>query len=123
MRGGFAFIFLTIALTVAGQLLVKWGMTQVGRAPNDIGQMPAFILRALFHPGSFFGLVFAFLAAFSWMAALSRCDLSFAYPFMSLAIVLVLTLTPWVFGEDVSARQWVGVSIVCVGLWIASRPA
>lgn len=56
------------------------------------------------------------------MGALSKCDLSFAYPFMALAIVLVLLLTPALFGEHVTAKQWLGVALVCAGLWIASRP-
>ncbi len=122
-RSGLIFIFLTIALTVAGQLLVKHGMTQIGKAPSDAAQLPLFFLKAIFKPANFFGLGSAVLAALCWMGALSRCDLSFAYPFMALAIVLVLALTPALFGEHVSAKQWVGVAIVCVGLWIASRPA
>ena len=116
------FIFLTIALTVAGQLLVKQGMLAVGKAPNDPKALPVFLLRAAFHPAVFFGLSSAVLAAFCWMGALSKCDLSFAYPFMALAIVLVLVLTPALFGEQVTARQWFGVALVCVGLWFASRP-
>ena len=122
-RSGLLFIFLTIALTVAGQLLVKHGMTQVGKAPTEAGQLPLFIIKAIFHPPNFFGLGAAVLAAMFWMGALSRCDLSFAYPFMALAIVLVLALTPSLFGEQVSSKQWIGVAIVCLGLWIGSRPA
>lgn len=122
-RSGLVFIFLTIGLTVAGQLLVKHGMTQIGKAPADAGQLPLFFLKAIFKPANFLGLSSAVLAALCWMGALSRCDLSFAYPFMALAIVLVLALTPALFGEHVSAKQWIGVGIVCVGLWIASRPS
>lgn len=122
-RSGLVFIFLTIVLTVAGQLLVKHGMTQIGKAPSDASQLPMFMLKAIFHPPNFFGLASAVLAATCWMGALSRCDLSFAYPFMALAIVLVLALTPALFGEHVSAKQWIGVGIVCVGLWIGSRPS
>jgi uncharacterized membrane protein len=40
---------------------------------------------------------------------------------MGLAIVLVLALTPLVFGERVPLTRWLGVLVVCVGLWIASR--
>ena len=40
-----------------------------------------------------------------------------AYPFMALAIVLVLALSPLVFGEQVPVIRWFGVLIVCIGLW------
>lgn len=120
-RSGLVFIFLTIALTVAGQLLVKHGMTQLGKAPADVKALPLFFLKAVFQPANFLGLSSAVLAAVCWMGALSRCDLSFAYPFMALAIVLVLALTPMIFGEHVSIKQWAGVALVCVGLWIGAQ--
>lgn len=122
-RIGLAFVFLTVILTVAGQLLVKTGMSRVGNAPAEPGALPWFLIKALFHPANFLGLVCAFLAAFSWMAALTKCELSFAYPFTSLSIVLVLALSSWLFGEKVVAQQWLGVAVVCAGLWIASRGA
>ena len=118
-RSGLFFIFLTIALTVAGQLLVKSGMTQAGRAPADIKELPCFIAKALLLPANFLG----FASAFSWMAALTKCELAFAYPFNSLSIVLVLALSSLLFGEKVLAQQWLGLAIVCAGLWIASRGA
>ena len=122
-RSGLVFIFFTIMLTVVGQLLVKHGMTQIGKAPTSMNGMPMFFLKAIFHPPNFLGLSSAVLAAMFWMGALSRCNLSFAYPFMALAIVLVLALTPALFGEHVTSKQWIGVAIVCFGLWIASRPS
>ncbi|MBL9130381.1 MAG: EamA family transporter [Verrucomicrobiaceae bacterium] len=122
-RGGLLFVFLTVLLTVLGQLLVKTGMSRVGAAPSEPGALPWFLFKALFHPANFFGLACAFLAAFSWMAALTRVELSFAYPFTSLSIVLVMALSSWLFGEKVVAQQWVGVAVVCLGLWIASRGA
>jgi drug/metabolite transporter (DMT)-like permease len=67
------------------------------------------------------GLFFAVIASIMWMNALSLSDISFAYPFMALAIVLVLALSPLVFKEFVPWTRWLGVIVVCIGLWIASR--
>lgn len=120
-KSGLVFIFLTVALTVAGQLLVKLGMTQAGKAPVDMKALPWFILRALFLPANFLGFACAFLAALSWMAVLTKCDLAFAYPFTALSIVLVLSLSSLLFGDKVVGQQWLGVAVVCAGLWIASR--
>lgn len=122
-RSGLVFVFLTVLLTVLGQLLVKTGMSRVGSAPAEPGALAWFLFKSLFHPANFFGLACAFLAAFSWMAALTRVELSFAYPFTSLSIVLVLALSSWLFGEKVAAQQWIGVGVVCLGLWIATKGA
>jgi uncharacterized membrane protein len=111
-------IAVTIALTVLGQLLVKQGAMQVGSQTDSTAQL---VLRVLLNFKIVAGLACAVLAALSWMVALSRTDLSYAYPFMGLAIVLVLALTPMVLGERIPVCRWIGVLVVCVGLWIASR--
>ena len=115
------FILLTVALTVIGQLLVKQGMLEVGTSPTQIAMLPQFIWRALTNLRVLLGLACAVAAALSWIVAISRSDLSFAYPFMALGIVLVLALSGVLFDEDISIARWLGVAIVCLGLLIAAR--
>jgi drug/metabolite transporter (DMT)-like permease len=115
------FIGLTIGLTVVGQLLVKWGMLEVGASPKQTSLYPLFVWRVLTNPLVILGLASAVCAAVSWTIAISRSPLSFAYPFMGLAIVLVLALSGMLFGENVPPSRWAGVGIVCVGLLIAAR--
>lgn len=114
------YIFACIGFTVVGQLLVKSGVQSLVRpGVADVGV--GLLLKALVCPGVILGLVSALVAAAAWTVALSRCDLSFAYPFMGLAIVLVLLLTPLVFHEHVPLTRWIGVAVVCIGLWIAAK--
>lgn len=115
------FIFLTVAFTVAGQILVKQGMLEVGRNPSQLGLFPSFILRALTNVYVFLGFGCAFAASLTWIVAISRSDLSFAYPFMGLPIVTVLALSPMIFGEAVPITRWIGAIVVCIGIWIATR--
>ncbi len=116
---GLIYIFACIGLTVVGQLLVKFGVQSISRPGTN--ETTSLMLRALVCPWVILGLIAAVAAAAAWTVAISRCDLSFAYPFMGLAIVLVLLLTPLVFHEHVPLSRWIGVAVVCVGLWIASR--
>jgi drug/metabolite transporter (DMT)-like permease len=67
------------------------------------------------------GLACAVVAALTWIQALARSSLSLAYPFMALAIVLVLALSGVVLGEKVPVTRWIGVGVVCVGIFVASR--
>ena len=94
-------------------------MLEVGH--TQVVLLPQFILHTLTNPWVFLGLISAVIAALSWSIAISRSDLSFAYPFMGLAIVLVLALSERVFGETVPVTRWLGVVMVCLGLLIASR--
>lgn len=114
-------ILLTIAFTVIGQLLVKQGALEVGSSPGQLRQTPEFLWRAFKNWYVLLGLASAALAAAAWVMALSRSDLTFAYPFMGLSIVLVLVMSGVVFGEQVPLTRWLGVIIVCLGVWVASR--
>ena len=116
---GFIFVALTIAFTVAGQLLVKLGMRVVSAGMD--GVMLHLVGRALTNWQVLGGLACAGVAAICWMLALSRLDLSLAYPFMGLAIVLVLAISPVILREQVSLMRWLGVLAVCLGLWLAAR--
>ena len=55
------------------------------------------------------------------MAALTEFELSFAYPFMSLAFVLVLGLSAVIFHEGLSVPKVVGMALIVTGLVVASR--
>lgn len=115
------FILVTIIFTVVGQLLVKQGMLELGPSPIQAPDLVSFVWKALTSPKVILGLASAVIAAVSWTIALSHSDLSFAYPFMSLAIVLVIALSPLIFHENIPWTRWLGVLIVCVGILIASR--
>ena len=82
----------TILFTMAGQLLVKAGMLQVGEFPGQAEALPGFLLQALTNINVVGGLALAVFAALTWLGALSLTDISLAYPFMGLPIVLVLAL-------------------------------
>jgi drug/metabolite transporter (DMT)-like permease len=114
-------IGMTVMMIVSGQLLLKAGATSLGPLPGEVRSGFSFMFAALTTPAIFFGLVFAFAAALSWIAVLSRAELSFAYPFMILPVVLVLALSPLLFGEEVSALRWAGVLVVFIGLLIAAK--
>ena len=115
------YIALTIVFTVVGQILVKQGMTNIGGAPAEAKLLPAYALRAFTHARVLIGLGSAFVAAFWWTLAVSKTPLSLAYPFMGLAIVLVLVLSGALLGEHVKWNQWLGVAFVCVGIWLAAQ--
>jgi drug/metabolite transporter (DMT)-like permease len=111
----------TICFTVMGNLLVKAGMLEVGILPGNMEMLPGFFFRAFTNLKVLEGLALALMAASTWIGAVSMSDISFAYPFMSLTIVMVLALSGVFFGEAVSLIRWVGVFIVCIGIFVASR--
>jgi len=57
----------------------------------------------------------------SHLLVLSRVDLSFAYPFLSLAYVVVTVYAYLVFKEDVNLYRVAGVALICLGTILISR--
>ena len=52
---------------------------------------------------------------------MTKFDLSYAYPFMSLNFVIVAFLSVWLFGEPFSAQKGVGLGLVVLGIVIGGR--
>jgi uncharacterized membrane protein len=116
------YIFATIAFTVYGQLILKWRMVQLGEMPIASAEKLRFLLVAVFDPAIFSGFVAAFLASLAWMAAMTKFELSYAYPLMSLNFVIVLILSAWLLHEPVTLNKTVGIILIVAGTVIASRP-
>lgn len=116
----FIYIVLTILLTVYGQLIVKW---QVGSStvPETTIEKFLFILRLLLNPWVISSFLAAFLASLTWMAALTKFPLSFAYPFMSLAFVLVMLLSAVFFYEPITVAKVIGIGLIVAGVIIGSQ--
>ena len=71
------------------------------------------------------GLVLYAASVANWLVVLSRLPLSYAYPAMSLGYVLSFALGVWLFHEEWSARQVIGLAVIIVGVALitpAPRP-
>ncbi|MFD1037580.1 EamA family transporter [Virgibacillus byunsanensis] len=113
---GYLFIFGTILFTVYGQLVLKWKIDDYGGLPEPWVEKFTFLLQLLLNPWILSGLFSAFIAALFWMAAMTKFNISYAYPFMSLSFVLVFLFSAFLFGEPVSPQKVVGISLIVLGI-------
>lgn len=115
------YIFLTILLTVYGQIAIKWQVLKVGALPEGLADKVSFLLHLLLNPWIVSALAAAFLASFFWMAAMTKLQLSHAYPFMGLTFVAVLLASGYFFDEPVTTLKIVGVALIVLGLVVGSQ--
>ena len=109
------FILFTVMTNAAAQLMLKYGMMQMGEL-SFAGVNPVLkILQIVFSPWIFFGLCVFVISMASHLFVLSKVDLSFAYPFLSLAYVAVAVIAYYVFSEDLNALRIAGIGFICVG--------
>ncbi|QDV51211.1 EamA family transporter [Gimesia fumaroli] len=115
------YILLTILFTVYGQIIIKWQVQLAGAFPQNGTEKVNFIIKLLLNPWVMSSFVCAFLAALSWMAAMTKFPLSYAYPFMSLAFVLVMFLSALFFKEPVTIPKTIGLALIILGIVIGSK--
>ena len=109
------FILFTVMTNAAAQLMLKYGMMQMGEL-TFAGVNPVLkILQIVFSPWIFFGLCVFVISMASHLFVLSKVDLSFAYPFLSLAYVAVAVFAYYAFGEDLNYLRVAGIGFICVG--------
>ena len=95
-------ILFTVLSNAAAQIMLKRGMIMVGRVSLDPSSLFASFWRIALNPFVIAGFFIFVISMASHLAVLSRVDLSFAYPFLSLAYVVVTAYAYLVFTEDVS---------------------
>jgi multidrug transporter EmrE-like cation transporter len=109
------FILFTVMTNAAAQLMLKYGMMQLGPL-SFAGVNPILkILQIVFSPWIFLGLCTFVISMASHLFVLSKVELSFAYPFLSLAYVAVAVFAYFVFREDLNALRIAGIGFICVG--------
>jgi drug/metabolite transporter (DMT)-like permease len=117
----YIFVGVTVLLTVYGQLIIKWQTGKAGEFPTDAPGRISYLVHFLLNPWVISSLLSAVIAAFAWIAALSKLELSRAYPFVSVSFVLVLILSAIVFGESLTPLKVTGAVLILAGLVLGSQ--
>ena len=115
------YIFLTILLTVYGQIVIKWQVSLAGLMPLGINNKLVFMIRLLLNPWIISGLLGAFLASLTWMVAMTKFTLSYAYPFVSLSFVLVLICSNIFFKDPITVNKSIGMGLIILGVIFGSK--
>ncbi len=116
-----SYILISGVLGVAGQLILKQAMSGLGPLALRPDTIAAIILSLALNPLVLLGLIVYISGTFFWLLALSRVDLSYAYPFASLNYILVTVASWWLLGERPTPMRIAGVVGICVGVWAISR--
>jgi drug/metabolite transporter (DMT)-like permease len=114
-------VLCTILLTVYSQLVIKWKVVGAGAFPEHRADKIWFLVRLLLDPWVISAFLALLLAVVSWMAAMTKLQLSHAYPFMSLAFILVMLFSAWLFSEPLTMFKVAGAALVVLGLAIGSQ--
>ena len=110
-----------VLLGTLAQLLLKAGTTAVGSFAFSSANLFPVGWQLATQP-LILGGIFAYgLSLIVWIMALSRVEVSVAYPMVSIGYVLT-ALAAWHFlGESVSAMRIAGIGVIILGVVIVAR--
>lgn len=117
----YLFIMGTILFTVYGQIVLKWRMLKYGTLPKDFQNRLLFVFNLFLDPYILSVFLSAFLAYLCWMVAMTKFELSFAYPFMSLSFILVLISSTVFFSEPITIGKVLGLLFIIIGLIVSVK--
>lgn len=110
-------ILASILMGAFGQLLLKTGVNSLGEIEvSVIG-----IITLLLTPLVFIGLLLYFLSTITWLAALSKVELSYAYPFVASGYGIVAYFGWQFLGETISIIRILGIITIIIGVIFVSK--
>ncbi|MDE2451190.1 MAG: EamA family transporter [Gammaproteobacteria bacterium] len=116
MRPGLAWLLASVCCSSLGHLSLKLAARALGQPAGLWGLMGA----ATRCPWLLIGISLHVLALALWVMGLRQVELSVAYPFIALGLVLVTLLSWRVLGEPLVATHWVGMGLITVGVLVVA---
>jgi drug/metabolite transporter (DMT)-like permease len=111
----------TIIFTVYSQLIMRWQVSSAGALPVDFMGKVQFVAHLFLNPWVLSGLFATLFSGISWMLAMSRFEVSYAYPWICLNFVLMLVFGVLLFNESFNLAKVLGTLLVVAGLIVITR--
>lgn len=109
-------------IAVASQLLLRRATIALGTAPATWSGLPRFVAQAALSPWIYAAVALQLLGYVLWLVIVAREKLGVATASIGAGFYVLTALSAWlIYGEALSALQWIGIAlvtcgVVCIGL-------
>ena len=117
----FSLVLSGVLLNAVAQLLLKAGTNAVGQFEFSADNIVPIGMKLAFQPFIVGGVVCYVVSLVIWLMALSRVEVSMAYPMLSIGYVVNAVAAYYLFGESVTAVRLLGIGFIIVGVFLVSR--
>ena len=114
-------ILFTVITNAAAQIFLKKGMLEHGSFEFNLSSILSNALKILLNPLVALGLLTFVISMASHLLVLSRVEISFAMPFLSLAYVIVAVYAYIVFSENLNVYRIAGIGFICLGTILIAK--
>jgi multidrug transporter EmrE-like cation transporter len=112
---GLYYVIISVVFNVLGQYSMKIGMNKYGEVTFD-DHVLLTIYRIFILPNVIIGLIMYAISAVFWLIALSKLDLSIAYPTLSIGYILVMILSVMFLNETITIYKILGTVLIISGI-------
>ena len=117
----FSLVVTGVLLNAAAQLLLKAGTNAIGAFEFSTGNVVPVGAKLATQPCILGGVGCYVVSVVIWILALSRTEVSLAYPMLSIGYVVNALAAWYLFGEAVTAARLAGIGIIVLGVFIVAR--
>jgi len=117
----FALVLFGVLLNAAAQLLLKAGTNAVGHFELSAANVLPIGWKVATQPYVIGGLSCYVVSVVVWILALSRVEVSIAYPMLSIGYVVNAVAAYFLFGEAVGVQRLIGIGIIVLGVYVVAR--
>lgn len=121
MINNISIILLSILMSSTAHIFLKKGMMTHALNPVQSNGLLSLFWTVGTNPWVMGGMFLHVSALVVWLWALSKVDISFAYPFLALGYVLVSAMAWFWLGETLSLMKILGMAIVIVGILVLAK--
>ena len=117
----FSLLMTGVLLNAGAQLLLKAGTNSVGVFEFSRDNIIPVGWKLATEPHIAGGLGCYVISVVVWIMALSRVEVSIAYPLLSVGYVVNAAAAWYLFGEAVTPMRMTGIGIIIVGVCLVAR--
>jgi multidrug transporter EmrE-like cation transporter len=117
----FALIVTGVLLNAIAQLLLKAGVRTAGQIELSGAHLWNAAQSLAVEPRILGGLACYVASVVVWILALSRVEVSIAYPMLSLGYVVTAFAAWYLFGETLTASRLFGIVVIIAGVYLVAR--
>ena len=117
----FSLLMTGVLLNAAAQLLLKAGTNAVGVFEFSRDNLVPVGFKLATEPHIAGGLACYIVSVVVWIMALSRVEVSIAYPMLSIGYVVNALAAWYLFGEAVTLTRLTGIAVIIFGVWLVAR--
>jgi drug/metabolite transporter (DMT)-like permease len=116
-------ILLGVFLNAFAQISLKQGMRTIGHFAFSVENILPIGTRVFLNPFVVAGLFCYVISVVVWLMALSRVDVSYAYPLLSVGYIVAAFAGQIFLQEALTPVRWVGILVICLGVFLITRSA